>query len=124
MPQPLGILLDVPGADDHPLKVVVRLADVVDGRREQHTPPELLAVVVRIEAQREQLAVSRRLDDPCRRLGDVLQMTEQVHRGAQGFVIPLAFGPKASRIEAHQFAPVIGVKNPQPRRVRPPRPNS
>ena len=55
----MGILLDAPGADDHPLKVVVRFADVVDGRREQYTPAELLAVVVRIEAQRGQLAVRR-----------------------------------------------------------------
>jgi hypothetical protein len=57
VPDPLWIYADIPHAADHPLKVIIRLAQVVDGRGEEHASSQAIAVTLRVQANGAKLII-------------------------------------------------------------------
>ena len=77
--QTLGIGADIPLAPNHGLEVVIRLPQIVDGRREQYHSAQPLAVRQRVQPKGRELLVARRLQHVGGSVVNVVEVPREEH---------------------------------------------
>jgi hypothetical protein len=93
VPQALRVLTHVAHAADHVLKMVVRLAEVVERSRQPDAPSQPVPVSLRIEPERPKLFVAGRVEHARRRLEDIREVPRKPQGRVIGLVMPFALGP-------------------------------